>query len=367
MVSTCGTSLLTNGRDAATSMFLRRTANLTMEGLTPEQIDQLDELLGQARDQLANATLADARGRCAELNGLLGYYNNQYNGHQADQHILIHTDTYQGQEVAKLLEQYLGGQPHLIAHAQHFRDLRTDTLANFQHGLAGVIEWCHNTLPGYREDHYRVVFNLTGGFKSIQGWMQTLGMFYADEIIYIFESGGELLRIPKIPVGIDAAAQEHIRNHLGFFRKLAPKGATCQAADRPQNLPESFYYSLDGEVELSPWGRIVWNQVRPELYRENLLAPPLDNITFSQGFRNTAGECTPDQKFHINERLDDLAQYIQNQAMNPDRLNVRHLRGNPMPPSTHEFNAWAAAPGWRVFFHIENGRYVLDHLAAGLH
>ena len=51
-------------------------------------------------------------------------------------------------------------------------------------------------MPGYRQSHYRVVFNLVGGFKSLQGYMNTLGMFYADEIIYIFEAPtADLIRI----------------------------------------------------------------------------------------------------------------------------------------------------------------------------
>jgi hypothetical protein len=64
-----------------------------------------------------------------------------------------------------------------------------------------VIRWCQDTLPGYRESGYHIVFNLTGGFKSIQGWMQTLGMFYADEIVYIFETGKELLPGPARTLG----------------------------------------------------------------------------------------------------------------------------------------------------------------------
>jgi CRISPR/Cas system-associated protein Csm6 len=87
--------------------------------------------------------------------------------------------------------------------------------------LAELIEWCEQTPPTFREKQIKVVFNLTGGFKSTNGWLQTLGMFYAGEIVYIFESQSEMLRIPRIPVAIDTAAVQIFRDHLAFFRRLA--------------------------------------------------------------------------------------------------------------------------------------------------
>ncbi len=191
-------------------------------------------------------------------------------------------------------------------------------------------------------------------------------MFYADEIIYIFESGKELLRIPRIPINIDHAAEDAVRLHLPFFRKMAGPKATCRPAGIPGGLPETFIFRLGDECGLSPWGRLIWQQARRKLYGEALLDAPCPDIVYTEAFKKQASQRTARQFAMLNERMDDFAAYLPGTGPNPDRLNVRSLRGNPMPPSTHEFNAWAESPAWRVFFHKESEKAVLDSLAKGI-
>ncbi|MBK8043622.1 MAG: hypothetical protein IPK21_13770 [Haliscomenobacter sp.] len=69
--------------------------------------------------------------------------------------------------------------------------------------IKDLLKWCDETLPGYRTAGYEIIFNLTGGFKSLQGYLNTIGMFYADRIVYIFESGQEVIAIPKLPVKLE--------------------------------------------------------------------------------------------------------------------------------------------------------------------
>lgn len=372
MVSTCGTSLLTGlarpGKPHADrAQPIAASANATAKSATVAQREAINTVAVDCRGILKGDSPETVRQASAELNGLLGYYDNHLDHAQGDVHILLHSDTLQGETVAEILREYLA-RKHVNASVQSFSDLRTDTLVNFQSGLAGVIRWCQDTLPGYRASQYRIVFNLTGGFKSIQGWMQTLGMFYADEIIYIFESGGELLRIPRIPVDIGSAALGAIRQHLPLFRRLGAGSRTCRRAEVPDGVPEAFFYQVGDDVELSPWGQVVWQQARGKLYSEKLLDSPTGAIVFTERFKRGAGDRTPDQLAHVNERIDDFAAYLADQGKNPDRLHVRPLRGNPVPPSTHEFNAWAESPGWRVFFHTDSdGKKILDDLKPGMH
>jgi CRISPR/Cas system-associated protein Csm6 len=63
-----------------------------------------------------------------------------------------------------------------------------------------------------------VVFNLTGGFKSVQGFLQAISSFYADETIYIFQFSSELLQIPRLPIKLDT--QGIIDENLTIFRRL---------------------------------------------------------------------------------------------------------------------------------------------------
>ncbi len=369
MISTCGTSLLTNYArgDGVLAETVRQSANTTSADATPQIERAITEALQQCRVKLSTSAVKDVRSASAELNGLLGFYNDQLAGANKDQHILLHTDTLQGERVAKALQGYLHGKK-LTASAKLFSDLRTDTLENFQHGLTGVIKWCHETLPGYREKGYKVVFNLTGGFKSIQGWMQTLGMFYADEIIYIFESGKELLRIPRIPVALDKAVVEEIQNNLPFFRRLAIK-LPCKTADIPGDISGAFLYKPGDKIELSAWGRLMWGPARATLYREKVHASPDIRIVYSQRFRDACSKLTAeDQRWNVNERIDDLALYLAGgRTNNPKRLDYKKLQGRGRGNSTHEIDAWPQSPAWRIFLHEDGDKVVLDDLAEGMH
>ncbi len=202
--------------------------------------------------------------------------------------------------------------------------------------------------------------------------MQTLGMFYADEIIYIFDSPArdrppELLRIPRIPVDIDSAAVEVMRANLPLFRRLGAAGGVCPRGEIAAGIPEAFFYQVGDEVELSPWGQVVWQQARGKLYSEKLLDSPDGLIRYSKKFLDSAKECTPEQLYNINERLDDLARYLRDNGKSLARLDYKPLRGRPAPPSTHEIDAWPQRPAWRIFLHDEAGRKVLDDLRPGLH
>lgn len=365
MISTCGTSILTNKAEPSVAELLRQSANLRQQDLTPEQQQTIDARVDTCREQLRQSGTAVAvRPMSAELNGLLGYYDNQLNGSSQDQHFLMHTDTYQGTSVAEILEAYL--QSHgLNVSKLTFLDLRTDTIENFHHGIMEVIKWCEDTLPGYRQSQYQVVFNLTGGFKSIQGWMQTLGMFYADEIVYIFESGRELIRIPRIPVAIDDGVRKTVECHLDVFRRLAPSGSTCDLND-VKGIPEVFFYRLEDQAELSPWGKLVWERCRNEIYATKLYEPATDGIRYADKFKKVASALAKDRLVHVNERLDDLSGFLRD-GTNPKRLDFKQLKGNPRPPSTHECDAWADQAAWRIFAHFDGPTLILDDMGPGLH
>ena len=50
--------------------------------------------------------------------------------------------------------------------------------------------------------------------------MQALGMFYADETLYIFEAGGELLSIPRLPVDFNESARQSVVDNFSVARRL---------------------------------------------------------------------------------------------------------------------------------------------------
>lgn len=364
MISTCGTSLLTNAADKDTQSLLRDTANFAEEALSPEQKHVIDDRICECKSNLEDADVVLAKKLSAELNGVYGYYHDQLPSNNQDQHFLLHTDTYLGVRTAEILEEFLRTR-NLRVTKQTFSKLRTDTLDNFQGSITELIKWCEDTLPGYRNSKYRIVFNLTGGFKSIQGWMQTLGMFYADEIVYIFESEKELLRIPRIPLAIDEGVSKVIEQHLSLFRRLAAPSAV-RKINELEGIPETFYFRLDDEAELSPWGKLVWERSRNAIYGNKLYEPATDRIQYTEKFKKAAASLSRDRLVILNERIDDLTAYL-NTNNNPKRLDFKQLKGNPKPPSTHECDAWADQAAWRIFAHYNGTQLILDDLSEGLH
>jgi hypothetical protein len=68
----------------------------------------------------------------------------------------------------------------------------------------------------------------------------------------------------------------------------------------------------------------------------------------------------------VNERIDDLARFLE-KGVSLARLDFKALAGNPVPPSTHEMDAWANQDAKRIFGHWEEAVFVLDRLGEALH
>jgi putative CRISPR-associated protein (TIGR02619 family) len=364
ILSTCGTSLLTNGRADQDRKLVSQYANCRTreQALARSQADvqRLDQMIADVQGHMQHATPDSARRLSAELNGLLTLYDGQPIP-PADQHLLLYTDTWLGKVAAQIVADWLkqqGGQAQVIRRC----DLQTQDLESFQLALAELVRWCEEVLPGYRQAGYRIVFNLTGGFKSVQGFMQTLALFYADETVYIFESGSSLLRIPRLPVRM--AATDEVRAHLPVFRRLSHQLPV--ATDELRPIPETLLMRVNGECALSPWGELVWQQARRDIYAERLYPPPSDRIRFGPRFEESVRGLPPERRRLVNERLDDLAACLE-RGENRNRLDFKPLRGNPRPPSTHECDAWADQDARRIFGHFEGDVFVLDALDKGLH
>lgn len=309
VVSTCGTSLLTNLAGQESKNLLRRTVSLKENELDPADRAAIADLAATAGDSLASASLADLRRMAAELNGLVAYYQGKLSAARSDTHVLLHTDTYQGALAASRLADALRAHG-LSVQVERVRDLTFADPEAFALAMNELVDWCRAFIPDYREKRYRIAFNLVGGFKALQAFMQTLGMFYADEILYIFEGSDALLRIPRLPVAFDETAHRIVADNLPLFRQLA-LGAV--PADRCPPLPETLLCSVGGEATLSPWGKLLWDQCRPHLYHGTLLDPPTDCIRYSQRFRNEAARLAksdPHRLVKVNERIDDLARLL---------------------------------------------------------
>ncbi|QNP29105.1 putative CRISPR-associated protein [Cylindrospermopsis curvispora] len=360
--SPCGTSLLTNQAAQEERGLVSKHANAKhIEDIPLEDSLKLRSLAKRVEEKLAFADLELAGKMSAELNGIIKLYNGKLEK-KADTHYLLCTDTWLGEQTATLVEQWLR-EKGFIVDKNRQTDLQTKDIDSFQIALSDIVKFFEKTIPGYRKSQYKIIFNLTGGFKSVQGFLQTLATFYADETIYIFETAKDLLRIPRLPVKM--VVEDSVRDHLKVFRRLANEMKTTDVI----GVPETLLMRVGGEVYLSPWGDLVWGRTKKEIYGEKLHPSPSEKVSYGPKFEDSLRGISADRLILINERIDQLAKNLESGGKyNVSSLDLKALKGNPRPPSTHEIDAWSDQDAKRIFGHFESGNhFVLDKLDSGLH
>lgn len=362
VLSPCGTSLLTNQADNAERKLVGKYANTKLpEEISPEDKTKLQFLSERVKEKLVSADLDLASKMSAELNGIIKLYGGQPSNTQ-DYHLLLCTDTWLGEVTATFVAEWLRVKGFTVEVKRQV-DLQTKDIMSFQIALSDIVSWCEDTVPGYRKSGYKVIFNLTGGFKSVQGFLQTLATFYADETIYIFETAKDLLRIPRLPV--EMTAEGTVRQNLEVFRRLSIGLPTSNTS----SIPETLLMEVDGRIEFSPWGDLVWKQTKQKIYRDKLHPSPTEKLSFGSSFERSLKGISAERLILVNERIDQLAKNLETGGQyNPPSLDLKLLKGNPYPPSTYEIDAWADLDAKRIFGHYDNKTcFVLDKLDHALH
>lgn len=392
IVSTCGTSLLTNGTTQAMRTLLLAHTNLSQaefENLETSAQESIEAHIEARRAELLKANEEVARRMCAELNGLMAIlrkeqeeadYQASHRGPTTTRHILLATDTYAGFQTAQMVKAWL--EHHVPEHQvelRQIRDLQTRDSACFASAMSEMARFAGSELSAYRKSGFFVSMNLTGGFKSVNGVLQSLGMLYADEVVYLFEgagnknkrTGSELIRIPRLPVVLDHGSV--FREHLASFRLMAECGQSI-AAEALRAVPRSLLLEVDGECVLSVWGEALWQEFADEHYRTALLDSPLpESIKYGPKFLKSLGNLRDDRLRTINKTIDQLARhYLSHGAYNPPSLDFKAFKGKPYEGSTHECDLWASNGGYRLFMHLEKTPrgeqvYVIDTMHTGLH
>ncbi|WP_155082830.1 CRISPR-associated protein [Cyanobacterium aponinum] len=302
IISSVGTSLLTHQIDRTHPdernwyNLLRDTANLTLEN-TPENVKNIIYILkNRAIEKLNSSSIVQIRDASAELNGIYGFYDNNLtlgkNGN--DFHWLICTDTLQGKTTGEIVESFLKNNG-ISSECLIPQGLSTINISSFSNGIDNLLTQLENII--YQDKTVKVCFNLVGGFKSLQGYLNTIGMLYADEIIYIFEGkNSELIRIPRLPIKVDESIIEP--NIIEFA--LMSQGEI--SANKIKNIKESLVYIMDNEATLSNWGKVIWNNCKHKFLTQELLNFPF--IKYTSSFINDYNNITLEQeKIKLQETL----------------------------------------------------------------
>ena len=364
-ISTCGTSLLTNvaGRDAELRKLAVAHANVSDgESLPRQERERLEALIAQARRALEAAGPDDRRGLSAELNGLFLLHGESTQGMRS-LHWLVASDTWLGKATAACLQGVLENLGMQVE-TKSIRGLRTDDPDAFREGVNELARLCAQEVKSMHEGGWRIVFNLTGGFKAVQGFMQALGMLYADEIVYVFERTDTLLHIPRLPVELDAL--KIVREHEYVFRRLGADLTVTPA--QVSGMPETLYDQADDLIDFSVWGRALWHESRDALLKEKLWPPVSDKLRFGEGFEKSVESACKNQSDRlgvVNERLLQLARHLEGNGPNVSSLDFKKLKRRHAR-WTHECDAWSDRDARRLYGHFEGDVFVLDALGPHL-
>lgn len=364
ILSPCGTSLLTNQAqdNEERKLIFKHTNTKTSEQIETADKTQLERLISRVSAMLDNVDNLQAIKMSAEINGIVKIYNGSISQNN-DYHLLLSTDTWLGEKTAKLVEKWLKTQnKNSVTVVYRHTDLQTKDLQAFQLSLSELIKKFSEELPSYSKSGYKIIFNLTGGFKSVQGFLQSIANFYADETVYIFESSSELMKIPRLPIRLDGLSI--VEENIGFFRNLSLK-LPCRV---PDNIPETLLFTIDNQTILSHWGELIWNAAKSEIYKKSLLpSPQAKKIKYGSAFIKMAESLPADRLEQLNHRIDQLNLYLFDNNRNPETLDFKKLIDKEMKPSTHEIDAWADKDAKRLFGHYEGDYFKIDKLDKGLH
>jgi putative CRISPR-associated protein (TIGR02619 family) len=361
IVSTCGTSILTNQTPEDLRKLLNKYSNVKKPTECPDNhCEMIEYHLTQRLTEILEASDSDLAKFSAEMNALLKFYGDNKKNQKQDMHILIHTDTWLGRETGNTLRAILEKQGFSVD-TPTIADLRTENIQEFQLALSELAQWATTDIKAYKNKNYKIIFNLTGGFKSIQGFMQSLAMLYADESIYVFETGKELLSLPRLPIKLDA--KEVVKANSEVLRALS--------LNLPYNksladLPETWLLKVDNDTTLSPWGEVIWQDYKDQIYANELLDPPTERIKFEPSFKESLKKIESDRYILLNQQIDKLATYLHSGfTKSLKSLDVKSL-GTKYKGSTHEFDAWHDQKAMRVFGRLDGNTFICDRLDDGL-
>ena len=301
-ISPVGTSSLTNFvKKNKLALDVYEYANLSEEEYSADIKAEFDRIVEELKEQAETWSVVDAKKASAELNGLLSFDKDMVSD---DLLFFIVTDTYQSNLAFEVVNAYLSNKFGVEGQKIKLKSLTTKNKNDFLEGIKELLRWSNENLSGYRENNYSIYFNLTGGFKSLLGYLTPIGMFYADSIFYIFETG-DLIEIPKLPLRIDEElfakyAEEFLLLDANFFLEKDKVSAI------PLTLLENVTNNLYG---LSVWGELMWSQVKQKILTQNLLKLP--HIGYEKSFVDDFNNRNNNQqKIQLQETLAKVSRLL---------------------------------------------------------
>lgn len=361
ILSTCGTSLFTNGISNELRSDFFKYANQRHWADMPNDVAMRLQQHAERQQQKLLASETDLVKRMsAELNSLLTWQQQKVKDAQ-DIHYLLATDTALGKATAEIIQNWLQSQGY-SAMVITVSGLNTANFKSFRESLSELVSKLIEQIDGYKANHYQIIFNLTGGFKALNGFLQAFSTIYADETFYLFESSDQVLSIPKLPFSLNA---EHIiqENMLAFQR--LESGLTVKDSII-QTIPNTLLFYIDSEVTLSEWGLLLWKNSYKGLYKTKLWPSISERVSFAPDFEKSTKDLEPQILQIVNQRIVDLAVYAEGDC----KQALRSLDPKPLQEKQYkDKNLWECDldPHHRIFMVKDGFHFILQEVHAALH
>ncbi|QCT95329.1 putative CRISPR-associated protein [Caminibacter mediatlanticus TB-2] len=359
ILTTIGLSSLTNGlREVLNTGEIYKYSNMNENDIDKEFKSKFDIEFKKLKENLSSKNNEELKRLSAEINALFHFYKNGFLS--KDFHKLLITDTYLGKKSAEIVEEVLKlkGISNISIYSP--QDLKTSDIESFHLSLSEIVKDLSEELEGYKSSGYKVIFNLTGGFKSVNSFMQSMASLWADETIYIFESSKELLTIPRLPLKVD---EDIFKEKIEVFRYL--EDGLNVDENELENIPKSLIIKIGDEYTLSPWGEIVWQKVKRDIFK-NLINYKI--IEYSNEFKKDFEKLNDNEKFQINKMLDLLDKYkfSGEEKFNLHSLRYHSLSGEIASKYGFEFYPFDGNDSRRAFCNEKDGKVIIEKIDAHL-
>ncbi len=343
-IHSVGTSVLTNTKDATIRDLVNGHSNLQEKEISPENLGILQEFIGDRHKKfLENRDDRKfLKKNSAELNGFFTYIEEKKISKQdIFMHYLIQTDTFLGPQTVAIVKEIL--EDYGLVQEIRNTGLNVKNKETFQGAIKGLVEQIVTNIITPNKDVHFITANLSGGFKSLNGFLQTILGIYADEVFYIFERNAEIVTIPRLPLKVDLEldAGDAIR-----FRRLLNGLDVDYPGMKKSRIPDALYTQIEDQIILSEWGQMLAKKYREDYYIGEILPSISDKMVVEESFRKGAKN-HPDRISQINQQLDAVAVFLE-KGSNPQSLSFKEYK-NGYKGNTHEFYVWSDGGAYRGF------------------
>lgn len=276
-VCTCGTSVLTKRTiniDDITSVSLSRWKELQ---------DDIDSIRDRTVETLSLLDISrNINETSAEIKSLvkMGLGKN-------DTVILLSTDTIDGKLSAEIVKWYLSQNSlcdEQCIQIEVIEGLQAKDGQRFR--KTGLINLFNLLI---RFEHDNVVFNPTGGFKSVVPYLSLMGMLFNKPVQYIHEDSNDVISLINIPLLIDEDIIFRVEDKLRRIENQSSisKEEWMKGLDYHDRRFDSLIEEQEKEITLSGIGLIFWEKFKldypGDLERDDRSAGQKENKLHQQG------------------------------------------------------------------------------------